>query len=100
MKLAVAAYAITLLSLTAPLATSSEPPEAAAESAARAWLVLVDVGNYAERWSAASTLFQQPKGVRHRQTHRRKHLREFIVRSFIDSGSYNGVPSYGSRSGI
>jgi len=59
MKLVVAACVVTLLSLTAPLAMSSDTPEAAAESAARAWLTLVDAGNYAESWSATSTLFRQ-----------------------------------------
>jgi hypothetical protein len=59
MKHAFAACVITLLSLTAPMATGSETPEAAAQSAARAWLALVDAGNYAGSWTAASTLFRQ-----------------------------------------
>ena len=37
---------------------NAESPEAAAESAALAWLRLVDAGNYAQSWSAASTVFR------------------------------------------
>lgn len=59
MKHAFAAFALALFSLTTPLAMSLEPREAAAESASRAWLALVDAGSYAESWSAASALFRQ-----------------------------------------
>jgi len=33
--------------------------EQAAESAARAWLALVDAGNYAQSWTDAATLFKK-----------------------------------------
>jgi hypothetical protein len=59
MKLSATMFAITLLASGAPATTSAEIPEAAAESAALAWLSLVDAGNYAQSWSAASTLFRQ-----------------------------------------
>jgi hypothetical protein len=59
MKHAFAAFAFALFSLTTPIAMSLEPREAAAESAARAWLALVDAGSYDESWSAASALFRQ-----------------------------------------
>jgi hypothetical protein len=59
MKHSIAAFAFALFSLTTPFAMGSEPREAAAESAARAWLVLLDAGNYDGSWSAASALFQQ-----------------------------------------
>jgi hypothetical protein len=59
MKLSVLACAIAMLGLAVPLAVSSQSPEAAAESAARAWLALIDAGSYAESWNAAATLFRQ-----------------------------------------
>ena len=59
MKLTATMFAITLLASAVPATTSAETPEAAAESAALAWLSLVDAGNYAQSWSAASTLFRQ-----------------------------------------
>jgi hypothetical protein len=40
------------------VAVNAESPETAAESAALAWLRLVDSGNYAQSWSAASTVFR------------------------------------------
>jgi hypothetical protein len=58
MKLTATMFAITLLAAAAP-AAKAETPEAAAKSAALAWLGLVDAGNYAQSWSAASTLFRQ-----------------------------------------
>ena len=57
MKLAVAICAITLLAAAAQAGT--ETPEAGAQSAALAWLSLVDAGNYAQSWSSASSLFRQ-----------------------------------------
>jgi hypothetical protein len=59
MKLTATIFAITLLASAAPATTSAETPEAAAQSAALAWLTLVDDGNYAQSWSAASALFRQ-----------------------------------------
>jgi len=59
MKNAFAAFALVLSGLTAPLAMSLESREAAAESAARAWLALVDAGSYDASWSAAAALFRQ-----------------------------------------
>jgi hypothetical protein len=57
MKLAVAICAITLLAITAR--AGIETPEAGAQSAALAWLSLVDAGNYAQSWSSASSVFRQ-----------------------------------------
>lgn len=59
MKLAVAVCAITLFASAVPAATGTETPEAAAESAALAWLSLVDAGDYAASWRSASALFRQ-----------------------------------------
>jgi hypothetical protein len=59
MKLTVAACAAILLVSTAPAATTTENPEAAAEAAATAWLALVDAGNYARSWSDASAFFRE-----------------------------------------
>jgi hypothetical protein len=42
-----------------PIAASDDDPEAAAASAAVAWLALVDAGSYAESWNAAATRFRQ-----------------------------------------
>jgi len=50
---------MTLLAIGAPATSSAETPEAAAESAALAWLTLVDAGNYAQSWKDASALFRQ-----------------------------------------
>ena len=55
MKIAMALCAITLWATIVPAATPEEP----AEAAALAWLGLVDVGNYAQSWSSASSLFRQ-----------------------------------------
>jgi hypothetical protein len=57
MKLRSLILAVTLFVTAAP--TFAQTPESAAESAAIAWLGLVDAGDYAESWSAASTLFRQ-----------------------------------------
>jgi hypothetical protein len=59
MRLPLMACAIAVFGLAVRLAMSAQSPEAAAESAARAWLALVDSGSYAESWSAAATLFRQ-----------------------------------------
>jgi hypothetical protein len=58
-RLTAAMCTIALLASAGPAATSTETPEAAAESAALAWLKLVDGGNYAASWSSASSLFRQ-----------------------------------------
>ena len=59
MKLTATLLAMTLLAIGAPANSSAETPEAAAESAALAWLTLVDAGNYAQSWNDASVLFRQ-----------------------------------------
>lgn len=59
MKFALAVLSFTVLVVTAPHARGSDHPEAAAESAALAWLVLIDSGNYSASWTAASTSFRQ-----------------------------------------
>jgi Protein of unknown function (DUF4019) len=58
MKIAVAICAITLWAGTVAAATPTSEV-ASAESAARAWLGLVDAGNYAKSWSSASSLFRR-----------------------------------------
>jgi hypothetical protein len=52
-------YFASLLAMASPVVMSAEGPEQAAESAALSWLALVDAGNYAQSWIAASTLFRQ-----------------------------------------
>jgi hypothetical protein len=60
MKIAVALCAVTLWAGTVPAAAPTATAEvASAESAARAWLGLVDAGNYAKSWSSASSVFRQ-----------------------------------------
>ena len=59
MKVALAICAIALWAATVPAATAPATPEASAESAALAWLGLLDAGNYAQSWSSASSLFRQ-----------------------------------------
>ena len=39
-------------------AAAAPGPEAAAQEVARAWLALVDGGNYADSWTQAATLFR------------------------------------------
>ena len=43
---------------------------------------------------------QQPKGIGHGQSHRRKHCGGFVLRSHIDAGSHNGVFGHGSISSV
>jgi hypothetical protein len=50
---------VILLALANPNTVSAEAPEKAAQSAALTWLALVDAGNYAQSWNAASLLFRQ-----------------------------------------
>jgi hypothetical protein len=58
-KIAIALCAITLWAATISAATPPATAEAAAESAAVAWLALVDAGNYAQSWNSAASLFRQ-----------------------------------------
>jgi hypothetical protein len=59
MKQAFLVVAFAVFGLMTPLAMSSERREATAESAARAWLALIDAGSYDESWSAAAVMFRQ-----------------------------------------
>jgi Protein of unknown function (DUF4019) len=59
MKLAITICVIAFSTCALPLAASDEHPEAAATSAAVAWLALVDAGNYAQSWNAAAARFRQ-----------------------------------------
>ena len=60
MKIAVAVCTVTLWAGIVPAAAPSATSEvASAEAAARAWLGLVDAGNYAKSWSSASSVFRQ-----------------------------------------
>ena len=59
MKLTVAICATLLLAVTAAAATNTETPEGAAESAALAWLGLIDAGDYAQSWRSAASSFRQ-----------------------------------------
>ena len=57
-KIATAVCIVGLSNLTASLAAGPEEPEVAAESAAHAWLSLLDANSYTLSWSGASTLFR------------------------------------------
>jgi uncharacterized protein DUF4019 len=59
MKFAVAILSFSVLFSAAPCVWAADRTEAAAESAFRAWLALVDSRNYAESWNMASSLFRQ-----------------------------------------
>ena len=59
MKFALAILLFAVFVAIAPHAGGSEHPEAAAESAALAWLKLVDAAKYAASWDTASTSFRQ-----------------------------------------
>ena len=48
-----------LLAVTASAASDVEKPEEAAETAALAWLGLIDAGNYARSWTDAAFSFRQ-----------------------------------------
>jgi hypothetical protein len=50
--------AVAACTCVASIAASDEHPEAAATSAALAWLALVDAGNYADSWNASATRFR------------------------------------------
>jgi hypothetical protein len=58
MKFASAISAVAICMCAASIAASDEQPQAAATSAAVAWLALVDAGNYAASWHAAATRFR------------------------------------------
>ena len=51
--------ALWMLLSAVPAAPGTDTPTAPAESAARAWLALVDAGKYADSWSGAATMFRQ-----------------------------------------
>lgn len=57
-KCVVAALAIALATTLAAIGANDEHPEAVAQSAAVAWLALVDAGNFAASWDAAATRFR------------------------------------------
>jgi hypothetical protein len=59
MKLSFAVLAFTLLLTGSPCVRASNPGESAGESAALAWLALIDSGNYSASWSAAASLFRK-----------------------------------------
>jgi len=59
MKFAAAVLSFAVPFAAAPCVLAGDHTEAAAESASRAWLALVDSRNYAESWNAASSLFRQ-----------------------------------------
>jgi hypothetical protein len=59
MKVLICLCTLLLLANAAPAAPGSDTPAGAAESAARAWLGLVDAGKYAESWGSAATMFRQ-----------------------------------------
>jgi hypothetical protein len=59
MKFVLAVLSFTVLAGTAQFAKGSDHADAAAQSAAVAWLVLIDAGNYSASWNAASSLFRQ-----------------------------------------
>ena len=53
-----AAAAIAIFALCLPRIAASLTPEAEAENAARAWLGMLDAGNYAQSWNTASARFR------------------------------------------
>ena len=55
MRFASMICAVAACTCVASIAASDEHPEAAATSAALAWLALVDAGNYADSWNASAT---------------------------------------------
>ena len=57
-KIVTAVCIVALCNLTASLAASSEESEVAAESAAHAWLGLLDANSSTLTWSEASALFR------------------------------------------
>jgi hypothetical protein len=59
MKVLICLCTLSMLAIAAPAMPGTDMSAAAAESAARAWLGLVDAGKYAESWSSAATMFRQ-----------------------------------------
>lgn len=59
MKFALSLLFLAVFAGAPPYVRGSEGAEAAATSAAVAWLALTDAANYSAGWSAASTLFRQ-----------------------------------------
>jgi hypothetical protein len=59
MKFAAAALSCAVLFAVASTVCAADHSETAAESATRAWLALIDSGNYAKSWDAASPFFRQ-----------------------------------------
>jgi len=59
MKLAIMFCALSLTTVAASVAVGDAHGEAAAESAAVAWLALIDAARYGESWNAAATLFRR-----------------------------------------
>src|SRR5438270_7920993 len=49
---------IAVFGIVAPLISRADDSEAAAETAASAWLAVVDAGDYAKSWTAASGYFR------------------------------------------
>jgi hypothetical protein len=58
-KRAAAALALALATALTAVGANDEHPEAVAQSAAVAWLALMDTGNYAASWDAAATIFRE-----------------------------------------
>jgi len=59
LKHAAAALAVALATTLAALGANDEHPEAVAQSAAVAWLALLDAGSYAASWDAAAMRFRE-----------------------------------------
>jgi hypothetical protein len=59
MKIATAVMPIAALFAVMQVVRAADHTEAAAESASRAWLALVDTHEYADSWKKASTFFRQ-----------------------------------------
>jgi hypothetical protein len=59
LKRALAASCIVLATTLGALGANDDHPEAVAQSAAVAWLALLDAGDYAASWDAAATVFRQ-----------------------------------------
>jgi len=49
---------LAILLVTSIQSSSADTPEAAAETAARAWLALLDAGNYPQSWTTAAKHFR------------------------------------------
>jgi hypothetical protein len=58
MKYPVSLATLAALVLLSPFLARAEQPDKAAESAALAWLAIVDAGEYAKSWTTASEYFR------------------------------------------